>query len=247
MTGSALYRRAAVLFIALIASACGDDGTSTSAASPTTIEEGVVPSDHGLSDELVAEVLPSTVGVSGVTCGRMSSGSGFALSNTLIVTNAHVIVGIDEIRVHTFEGETLMGVPVAFDADRDLAVLKVDGADFVPLPIADQANDGSTGLLIGWESAPFPNPTPYRIEKAVTVLIVPVGGTEPVERPAYLLAAEVDTGDSGAALVNQQGEVEGVVFATSVAGDGVGYAVRASALADVIATGFDPNLTIPPC
>jgi S1-C subfamily serine protease len=245
VTGSVLYRRVAVLFIAIIVSACGDNTAVTTTS--TTIGESAVPSDHGLSDELVAEVLSSTVGVSGVTCGRLSSGSGFALSDTLVVTNAHVIVGIDEIRVHTFEGETLTGVPVAFDADRDLAILEVDGAEFVPLPIADQVNDGSIGLLVGWESAPFPNPTPYRIEKAVTVRILPVGGTEPVERPAYLLAAEVDTGDSGAALINQQGEVEGVVFATSVAGDGVGYAVRASALADVIAKGFDPNLTIPAC
>jgi S1-C subfamily serine protease len=244
VTASALYRRAAVLFIALIA-ACGDDGIST--ATPTTIGESAVLRDHGLSDELMAEILSATVGVSGVTCGRLLSGSGFALSATLVVTNAHVIIGIEEIRVHTFEGETLTGVPVAFDADRDLAILEVDGAGFVPLPIADHAPDGSTGLLVGWESALFPNPTPYRIEKAVTVRIVPVGGTEPVERPAYLLAAEVDIGDSGAALVNQQGEVEGVVFATSVAGDGVGYAVRSSAIADVIAKGFDPNLTIPAC
>jgi len=232
--------------VALFATACGG-GQEQTTTSTTLPEASTIPDDHGLTDAMVASVLASTVGIDGVACGRLASGSGFALTETLIVTNAHVILGIDEIRVHTFDGRELTGVPVAFDPDADLTILEVQGANLEPLPLTNNAPAGSTGMLVGWESGPFADPTPYRVDRRVTVRIETVGGTERVERPAWLVAAEIDVGDSGAPLVDRTGEVIGVAFATSTEGDGIGYAVRSSAIDDLVAEGFDPNLAIPPC
>ena len=81
----------------------------------------------------------------------------------------------------------------------------------------------------------------------MTVRIEAVGTEERVERPAWLVAADIDVGDSGAALVDRTGEVIGVAFATSTQGTGVGYAVRSSAIENLLAAGLDANLTIPPC
>ena len=39
----------------------------------------------------------------------------------------------------------------------------------------------------------------------------------------------------------------GVAFAASTEGEGVGYAVRSTAIEDLVAAGLDPNLTIPGC
>lgn len=235
---------AGAALLVLLAGACGDDSESTTTTPP---ESGTIPGDHGLSDALLADVLTSTVGIDGVACGRLASGSGFALTETLVVTNAHVIVGIDEIRVHTFDGTEFIGVPVAFDPDGDVAILEVADADLTPLPLTNNASPGSTGVLVGWESGAVADPTPYQVTKRVTVRIETVGGTERVERPAWLVAAEIDVGDSGAALVDRTGEVIGLAFATSTEGPGVGYAVRSSVIDDLVAEGQDPNLTVPPC
>jgi S1-C subfamily serine protease len=234
----------AAIALAVLAGACGND---TGAAPDTSTASSGVPEDHGLSDATLARVIESTVGIEGVACGRLASGSGFALTDHLVVTDAHVILGIDEIRVHTFDGRDLLGIPVAFDPVADLAILDVDDAALTPLRLSDGAAPGSTGVVIGWESGNAPDPAPYRVERQVTVRIEAVGTDERVERPAWLVAADIDVGDSGAALVDRTGEVIGVAFATSTQGEGVGYAVRSSAIAELLAAGLDANLTIPPC
>jgi S1-C subfamily serine protease len=242
----ALLRFAAAIGVAaLVTAACGDD--SAPAQPPSSTVDATIPDDHGLSDATLARVLPSTVGIQGVACGRLASGSGFALTEDLVVTNAHVILGIDEISVHTFDGRELPATAVAFDADDDLAILEVAGADLVPLPLTEKATPGSTGVLVGWETGPFADPTPYQVDRRVTVRIETVGGDERVERPAWLVAADIDVGDSGAALIDRTGEVIGVAFAASTEDEGIGYAVRSSAIEALLATGLDPNLTIPDC
>lgn len=233
---------AATLALSLVAAACGTD---TTPASDDPSDSDGIPRDHGLSDATLARTLESTVGIDGTACGQLASGSGFALTDHLVVTNAHVIVGIDEIRVHTFDGRELTGVPVAFDPSADLAILDVPGGGLTPLPLTDDAKPGSTGIVVGWESGP--DPTPYRVERRVTVRIEAVGTDERVERPAWLVAAEIDVGDSGAALIDHHGEVIGVAFAASTEGEGAGYAVRSSAIGELLAAGLDANLTIPPC
>lgn len=238
---------AGALAVLLIASGClGDD--SDEATSITTPEDpGVVPEDHGLSDARVAEVLPSTVAVSGVACGQLAAGSGFAIGDDLIVTNAHVILGIDEIRVDTFDGRELAASAIAFDPDADLAILEVPDAGLVPLSLASDTAEGTTGLIAGWEPAPFPDPIPFRIDRPVTVRIETVGGDARVDRKSWLLAADVAAGDSGAALVDRNGDVVGVAFAASRDAAGVAYAVRASEVDALISRGFDANLVIPDC
>jgi S1-C subfamily serine protease len=251
MTGRRPARRgnsrtvAFVLVLSTIVGACAGGGR-TDATPPDPPVSGV-PDDFGLPEELLGRVLASTVGISGVACGRLANGSGFAVTDELVVTNAHVILGIDEIRVAMFDGSERIGTPVAFDPVADLAILEVAGAALTPLAIETDTSVGTTGVLVGWEAGPFPDPTPFRIERRITVRIETVGGTERIERPAWLLAASVDLGDSGAALVNRSGEVIGVAFAASREVPDVGYAVRATAVDDLIARGLDPNLRIPDC
>lgn len=254
MSRRVAHRRASARFGAgtiaalLLLAACGSDDEPD--ATPTVsdpVDTGEIPTDHGLDDGLLETVVASTVGIEGVACGKLVHGSGFALTTDLVVTNAHVILGIDEIRVHTSDGRELRGIPVSFDPDADLAILEVQSADLDPLPLADDAADGSIGALVGWEDGPFPDPTPYRIDRRVTVRIERVADTERIERRSWLLAAEIELGDSGAALVGQDGRVVGVAFATSTATEGVGYAVRASEVDALVAKGMDANLIIPDC
>lgn len=241
---------AAALALATLTSACGagdEPGRPPTVSDP--VDPGEIPEDHGLSSGVLGSVAASTVGIEGVACGRLAQATGFALTSDLVVTNAHVIVGIDEIRVHTFAGSELIGVPVAFDADADLALLSIPDAGLDPLPLTDDAAvaPGTIGAVVGWGDGPLPDPTPFRIDRRVTVRIERVADTERVERRSWLLAAEIDRGDSGAPLVDSAGAVVGIAFATSTASDGVGYAVRTSEIEELLAGGLDPNLTIPDC
>lgn len=246
-------RPIAAALLVLSAMACGSDegvatGSTTTDRPPldSPPDPGPIPLRHGVDEALLAEVLESTVGVRGVACGRMSTGSGFSVADDLIATNAHVIVGVDEITITTLDGRELPGAAAAYDPDRDLALLRVEGADLTPLPLGD-AVDHTIGALIGWDSDGVPDPAPFRIDRPVTVRIESVGSDERVERPSWLLAARVESGDSGAALVDTRGNAVGIAFATSTEGPGVGYAIRASELGDLIAEGLDPNLVVPDC
>ena len=143
-------KKAAVVVAALVlfAGACGAGGE----ASPTTgrppldspPDPGPVPVDDGLDDATRDRVIASTARISGVACGRLSVGSAFAVAHDLLATNAHVIVGVDEIHVDLPDGRRLDGHTAAFDPVADLAVVRVEGAGLVALPLGD-ADDGTVG------------------------------------------------------------------------------------------------------
>lgn len=243
-------RRLAVvlLVVGAILAACGSDASSEPDRPPLASppDPGEVPESDGLSDDLRDRIVASTVRVSGIACGRSSEGSGFAVADTLVVTNAHVIVGLDEPTVQLLDGTELSAVPVAFDPVADLAVLRVDGASFVPLPLGT-APDHTVGAVFGWERGPVVEPTPFRIDRPVTVRIEAVGTSERIERKSWLLAAFIESGDSGAALVDHNGIVVGIAYATTIRGAGVAYAIRTSELEALIAGGLDDNPVIPGC
>lgn len=210
-------------------------------------DPGPAPSDHGLDDDLLAAVTASTVHVGGIACGRATKGSGFAVAPDLIATAAHTIVGLGEATVSGTGGLSAQAVPVAFDARSDLALLRVDAPAFVPLPIDSAAADQTVGALMGWEDAETPDPTPFRIDRPLTVRIDAVASGEQVERSSWLLAADVELGDSGAALVNGAGAVVGIAYASTRRDSEVGYATRASELEALIALEPEPSLAIPDC
>ena len=144
------------------------------------------------------------------------------------------MVGMEAPEVELADGRRLAAVTVAFDPVNDLAVLRVPGAGLRPLPLSEAAPDGTLGAVLAWEEEGAPDPTPFRIDRPVTVRTEPVGGGERIERPSWLLAADTEVGDSGAALV---AELDGRIAAVGVAwgasrrgGGGVAYATRAGAV-----------------
>jgi len=234
--------------VVVVVAACGGSDSSEPDRPPlgSPPDPGDVPESDGLAEDLRDRIVRSTVRISGIACGRTTEGSGFAVADNLIVTNAHVIVGLDRPVVELLDGTELLAVPVAFDPVSDLAVLRVDGASFVPLALGT-APDHTVGAVFGWESGPVVEPTPFRIDRPVTVRIEAVGSDERIERKSWLIAAFIEAGDSGAALVDHDGVVVGIAYATTVRGVGVGYAIRTSELDALIAAGLDDNPVIPGC
>ncbi len=217
-------------------------------------DPGPVPADHGLSPEALAAAVASSVRVVGPACrGIVREGSGFAAGDgDLVVTIAHLMVGMEAPEVELADGRRLAAVTVAFDPVNDLAVLRAPGAALPPLPLSEAAPDGTRGAVLAWEAEGTPDPTPFRIDRPVTVRTEPVGGGEVIERPSWLLAAATEVGDSGAALA---AEVGGEIAALGVTwgasrrgGGGVAYATRAGAVQNLLeSSDLDQPAELPDC
>ena len=217
-------------------------------------DPGPVPDDHGLSEAELAAAVESSVRVYGPACrGIVREGSGFAVADgDLVVTIAHLMIGMDEPTVELHDGREFDAVLVAFDPVNDLAVLRVSGAGLRPLPLSEAVPDGTVGAVLAWEAEGSPDPTPFRIDRPVTVRTEIVNGDERIERQSWLLAAQTEVGDSGASLVTG---VDGRTTAVGVAwgasrrgGGGVAYATRAGPLAALLASAdLDQPAGVPDC
>lgn len=238
---------AVLLTTALVGVGCGGNRSDTMRpplADPP--DPGPPPASHGLSASEVARIAPSTVRVFGISCGRAAEGSGFAIAHDIIVTNAHVLVGVDDPTIEVGSGLRTEADIVAFDAHNDLALLRVEGLRFEPLPLGT-AGDGTTGGVFGWEQGPELEVTPFRVDRPVTVRIEAVGTDERVGRPSYLLAADIESGDSGAPLIDGTGTVVGIVYMSTTRDASVGYALRTAPVEELLENGLDQPVTVPPC
>lgn len=193
------------------------------------------PSDTELS-EAAESAAASVARVSGVAeqCGQSQTGSGFAVSDNRIVTNAHVLAGITAPTVEMPNGEVLPGRAVYFDPERDLAVLAVDSLESPSLEVSEPLSQGDSGYVMGYPAGgPFSAGAATVQGRDVSVVNNIYGGS-PSELEVYQVNADVRQGNSGGPLVSQEGDVAGVVFARAVEGDSVGFAVTAAEAGEVL-------------
>ncbi len=202
------------------------------------------PSGTGLQ-----QAAASVVRVSGTAylCGQTKTGTGFVVAADRIVTNAHVVAGIDEAVVEVPNGQVLGGSVVYFDPIDDLAVIAVDDLSVPPIDLADTLATGQTGAVQGY---PFGGPFTQSGADVLSVDTTTVPdiyeqSTNP--REVYTLASTVREGNSGGPLLTAEGDVAGVVFARSLTDGRIGYAMTmaeldpvaesAAALGDAVDTG----------
>lgn len=198
---------------------------------------GVPPTDSPLSVAVTAAVSKSTVKVVGQACDRIQSGSGFVVAPGLIATNAHVVAGepAGSTQVITFSGRTLNASVVAFDPNRDLALLSAPGETAPALTLGV----GS----VGQRAAVFGHPEgqadlavqPARIASEIEAVGGNLYGTGTTRRDVLVLASTLEPGDSGGALVGTNGEVVGVAFAISENNSDEAYALASDELGQVLA------------
>jgi len=172
----------------------------------------------------------STVEIVGEGCGGELVGSGWVAAPDLVVTNAHVVAGIAAPNVSDADG-THRAVPVLFDPDADIAVLRVGGLAGPPLAVAPTNPErGAVGAVLG-----YPGGGPLTVgSAAVRAVSTPEGrdiyGSGLTRRTVLELQAIVRPGNSGGPFVLPDGRVAGMVFASSVRTSGIGYALAASEL-----------------
>ncbi|MGH9137065.1 MAG: MarP family serine protease [Acidimicrobiales bacterium] len=200
-------------------------------------ELGPPPAQSGLTDQLQQTVAQSTVKVEALACGRVQDGSGaVVLEPGLVVTNAHVVAGAQEVIVETYPDrqEFNAGV-VGYDPARDVAVLQVPGLDRPPLPLAGaSAEEGAVGAVFGYPGGGDLEVSAYQVGREVTATGRDIYGANRTERQVYFLAAELRPGDSGGALVDPTGTVVGTAFAIAPDDPGVAYALTVAEVQAVL-------------
>lgn len=185
---------------------------------------GDPPAGTGIPREVSDRVAASTVRIEGQACGRIQEGSGFVVADQLVVTNAHVVAGNTATEVVRTDGARVGATVVAFDPDRDLALLEVVGIDRPPLVI-DRAEPGDRGGIYGFPGGGDLRIAPYEIARNVEARGTDIYDDDRTVRDVFFLSSALRPGDSGSALVEPDGDVVGVAFAIAPDRDDVAYAL----------------------
>lgn len=176
----------------------------------------------------VDELARGVVRVEALPCGKSGVGSGTVLNGSLVLTNAHIVAGsTDDVTVRTWDDRLLDGLVVGFDSERDLALIDVQGLDTGGFDLAEAVEGEAVRILA--------RPAGLDVEvlgATVLRLINATGddiyGEGDVSRGAIELSVEVGPGVSGGAVVNERGQLVGLVFADSRRRPDVSYAVDAA-------------------
>ncbi len=156
-----------------------------------------------------------------------SAGSGVIVdaANGYILTNHHVVNGADKILITLLNEETLEAEVVGSDPATDIAVIRVDSASLIDIPIGD-----SEALEVGDFVIAIGNP--FGLGHTVTSGIVSALGRTGISRDGYedfiQTDASINPGNSGGALVNMRGELVGInsaIISRSGGNVGIGFAV----------------------
>ena len=185
---------------------------------------------RGYVDDFFWGMVPRQFESAGIGSGVIVNNDGY------IITNNHVVQGMDEIRVTLDDGREFMGKVIGSDQVSDIAVVKIQAKGLQPaiLGDSDQVEIGEQALAIG---------SPFGLGQTVTSGIIsakrnltssmkiagdpqghPVG-----DYPDFIQTdAAINPGNSGGPLVSLDGEVIGInsiIITRSGGYQGIGFAI----------------------
>jgi len=204
--------------------------------------ERIVPVGPGpkrlLTDPDVLRAEQSVVKIESVnSCGRGIEGSGFLYAPDRVMTNAHVVAGVDKPAVE-IGGDSVRATVVYYDPDVDVAVLAVDSGDAPTLSFDTEVKEGEGVAILGFpQDGPF-NIQTARVRSQQRLRSPDIYGQGAVIRDVLSLRGTVRPGNSGGPVVTSSGEVAGVVFAASLTDSDTGYALTATQVARAAASGL---------
>lgn len=154
------------------------------------------------------------------------TGTGFIISGDgYILTNAHVVQGVKEVKVTLHDEQSVTGKVVGTDEVTDVALVKINGQKLPTAAIgkSERLIPGEWAIAIG---------NPLGLDNTVTIgIISALGRTSnevgvPDKRVRFIQTdAAINPGNSGGPLLNAQGEVIGINTAIRADGQGLGFAI----------------------
>jgi S1-C subfamily serine protease len=205
---------------------------------PTQVTEVEAPDAALAQSPAVLAARPSVLKITGVAeaCRRRIEGTGFVYAPQRVMTNAHVVAGVDEPRVEV-DDRQLPARVVLFDPARDVAVLAVPELGRAALEFAGEAPQGAGAVVVGYpQNGPF-RADPARVRGTQRARGPDIYQQETVVREIYAIRGLVRPGNSGGPLLDETGRVYGVVFAAAADDPQTGYALTAAEVASAAQAG----------
>jgi S1-C subfamily serine protease len=216
---------AAAFFAALVAlTGCTADG-------PDAIF-GTGPADSPVAETVA--LTASGVGVIAEGCSLVASlGSGVVVERSgQVATAAHTIRGASRLTVVDTAGQEHLASVTSFDKDSDLALLDVPTLTAPHLGIG-LAQVGPASMIT-WRRSDGVTQQLVRVTRLLKINIEDIYADEVVQRTGLEVDADVIVGQSGGPVINANGDVIGIIYATSKDRDGVGFATDHTELSELI-------------
>ena len=238
----------------LPSAASSPSDTATSAPPPTSAAPSATTTAPASSTSTAAPSTPAASSASAAVvrltgtaaqCNQVQSGSGVAVAPDRVLTNAHVVLGVDAPTVTDRARGVHAARIVHLDTAHDLAVLAVDDANLPVMPVGAELTGGASASVLGYpDGGPFAS-TPATVQAVGEVPLgdVLTGAASMVD--VYTLAADIRHGYSGGPVVDAAGNLAGLVFARAPGSDAVGYALTADTIAPVVAAAPGMTATVP--
>jgi len=194
-------------------------------AEPTSVNTNVALPNLGSLSSAVAKDEYSVIKIEGDGCGGVVEGSGFVVSPNVVVTNSHVVAGVDTPYIIDIHGQHQANV-IWFDPNLDIAVLTTTGVTETPLAISDTtAADNTPSVVLGFPGGGNFSAAPALVLTSFIATGRNIYNQGDTNRSIYEVKAKVIPGNSGGPLVNAHGTVIGIIFAESTTYNNVGYAL----------------------
>lgn len=234
------------------------EGGSTNvqvAAPRETKDLNVVTVDSGklmTASQVYKNNVNSTVGITtevttnywGFQSTGAAAGSGFILTEDgYILTNEHVIEDSNSITVAMYDGTSYPATVVGYDANNDIAVLKIDATGLTPVTLGN-----SDAIEVGDEVVAIGNPLgelTFSLTKGnVSALNRSVTFSRGVSMNLIQTDAAINSGNSGGALFNMYGEVIGITnakyssssYSSAASIDNIGFAIPINSVRGIVSS-----------
>ena len=150
-------------------------------------------------------------------------GSGFILSSDgMIMTNAHVVDGADEVMVTLTDKREFKARIIGADKRSDVAVVKIEATGLPAVKVGDvgRLKVGEWVMAIG---------SPFGLENTVTAGIVSAKQRDTGDYLPFIQTdVAINPGNSGGPLINMRGEVVGInsqIYSRSGGSMGISFAI----------------------
>lgn len=196
------------------------------------------PSGDSVTAKATRAARSSTVKIEGASGDQGREGSGFVYAPEHVLTNAHVVAGIDRPNVRIGGvGRSYDARVVLFDPNRDVAVLYVPGLSAPVLRFDEDAARGDSAVVAGYPQDGDLDLRAATVANRVRATGRNIYNDSTVTREIYSIRSTVRPGNSGGPLLTTDGRVYGMVFARSTSDDETGYVLTVDEVAQDAARG----------